>query len=93
MGEMSDLFLEIQIQNISSSTVFIQKVSLKPSEMYTGAELNTVYQAGEDECTFGTRTFLQSMEGRQYLYHLQLKQKISEKAATIRGLAKWENWI
>lgn len=54
---MSDLFLEIQIQNISSSTVFIQKVSLKPPEMYTGAELNTVYQAGEDECTFGMRTF------------------------------------
>lgn len=87
-SEMSDLFLEVQIQNISSSTVFIQKVSLKPSEMYTGAELNTVNQAGEDECTFGTRPILQSMEGCQYLYHLQLKQEFSEKAGTIRGLTK-----
>lgn len=87
-SEMSDFFLEVQIQNISSSTVFIQKVSLEPSEMYTGAELNTVNQAGEDECTFGTRTFLQSMEGRQYLYHLQLKQEFSENAATTRGLAE-----
>ncbi|XP_030160674.1 trafficking protein particle complex subunit 13-like [Lynx canadensis] len=83
---MSDLFLEIQIQNISSSTVFIQKVLLKPPEMYTREELNTVNQAGEDQCTFGTRTFLQSMEGRQYLYYLELKQEFSEKAGTIRGL-------
>ncbi|KAG3272267.1 trafficking protein particle complex subunit 13 [Ictidomys tridecemlineatus] len=85
-SEMGDLFLEVQIQNMSSSTVFIQKVSLEPSEMYTGVELNTVNQGGEDECTFGTRTFLQSTEGRQYLYHLQLKPEYSEKASTIRGL-------
>ncbi|XP_042830763.1 trafficking protein particle complex subunit 13-like [Panthera tigris] len=85
-SEMSDLFLEVQIQNISSSTVFIQKVLLKPPEMYTREELNTVNQAGEDKCTFGTRTFLQSMEGHQYLYYLELKQEFSEKAGTIRGL-------
>ncbi|XP_034884539.1 trafficking protein particle complex subunit 13-like [Mirounga leonina] len=87
-SEMSDLFLEVQIQNVSSSTVFIQKVSLKPPEMYTGAELNTVNWAGEDECTFGTRTFLQSMEGRQYLYYLKLKPEFSEKAGIIRGLTE-----
>lgn len=87
-SEMSDLFLEVQIQNISSSTVFIKKVSVEPSEMYTGAELNTVNQAGEDECTFGTRTFLQSMEGRQYLYHFQTKKEFLEKFGIIRGLTK-----
>ncbi|KAM9577776.1 trafficking protein particle complex subunit 13-like [Trichechus inunguis] len=87
-SEMDDLFLEVQIQNISSSTVFIQKVSLELSVMYTVEELNTVNQAGKDECTFGTRTFLQSMEGRQYLYHLQLKQEFPEKASTIRGLTE-----
>ncbi|XP_012379069.2 LOW QUALITY PROTEIN: trafficking protein particle complex subunit 13-like [Dasypus novemcinctus] len=86
--EMDNLFLEVQIQNISSTTVFIQKVFLDPSLMFTAAELNTLNQTGEDECTFGTRTFLQSMEGRQYLYHLQLKQEFSEKAAITRGLTK-----
>ncbi|XP_004685933.1 PREDICTED: trafficking protein particle complex subunit 13-like [Condylura cristata] len=85
---ISELFLEVQIQNILSSTVFIQKVSLELSEMYTGAELNTVNKDGEDECTFGTRTFLQSMEGRQYLYHLQLKQEFSEKVSTIWELTE-----
>ncbi|XP_032705618.1 trafficking protein particle complex subunit 13-like [Lontra canadensis] len=87
-SEKSDLFLEVQIQNISSSTVFIQKVSLNLPEMYTGTELNTINQAGEDECTFGTRTFLQSMEERQYLYYLKLKQEFSEKAGIIRGLTE-----
>ncbi|XP_064134065.1 trafficking protein particle complex subunit 13-like [Loxodonta africana] len=86
--EMDDLFLEVQIQNISSSTLFIKKVSLDLPVMYTVAELNTVNEAGKDESTFGTRTFLQSMEGRQYLYHLQLKQEFIEKASTIRGLTK-----
>ncbi|MBZ3881960.1 Trafficking protein particle complex subunit 13 [Sciurus carolinensis] len=83
---MGDLFLEVQIQNMSSSTVFIQKVLLEPSEMYIGIELNTINQDGEDESTFGTRTFLQSSEGRQYLYHLQLKPEYSEKASAIREL-------
>ena len=55
--------------------------------MYIVVELNTVNQAGEYECAFGTRTFLQSVEGCQYLYHLQLKQEFSEKSAPIRGLA------
>ncbi|XP_019490459.1 PREDICTED: LOW QUALITY PROTEIN: trafficking protein particle complex subunit 13-like [Hipposideros armiger] len=87
-SEMSDLFLEVQIQNISSSTVFIQNVSLGLSEMYTGKELNTINQAGEDECTFGTRTFLQSMDRCQYLYHLQIKQEFLEKYGVIRGLTK-----
>ena len=86
-SEMSDLFFQNHIQNISSSTIFIQKVSLEPSEMYIVVELNTVNQAGEYECAFGTRTFLQSVEGCQYLYHLQLKQEFSEKSAPIRGLA------
>lgn len=87
-SEMSDLFVEVQIQNISSSIVFIQKVSLEPSEMYTCAELNTVNQAGEDKYIFVMRTFLQPMKRCQYLYHLQLKHKLSEKAGTMKGLTE-----
>ncbi|EAW98618.1 hCG1992287, isoform CRA_a [Homo sapiens] len=54
--------------------------------MHTGKELSTVNQDGENQCTFGTTTFLQSMEGRQYLDHVQLKQKYSEEAGIIKGL-------
>lgn len=87
-SEMSDLFLEIQIKNTSFSDVFIQKVSLKPPEMYTVAELNNVNLAGEDVCTFGTKTFLQSMEQRQYLYRFQINQEFSEKSGAIKRLTE-----
>lgn len=54
--------------------------------MYTVIELNILNQVGEYECTFETRTFfLQSIERRQYLYHVQLKQEFSETSAPIRG--------
>ncbi|XP_036296010.1 trafficking protein particle complex subunit 13-like [Pipistrellus kuhlii] len=87
-SEMSDLFLEILIKNTSSSDVFIQKVFLQPPEMYTATELNNVIWAGEDECTFGTKTFLKSMEQRQYLYRFQIKQEFSEKFGAIKRLTE-----
>ncbi|KAL6029894.1 hypothetical protein STEG23_030825 [Scotinomys teguina] len=98
-SDKDDLFLEVQIKNTSSSTVFIQKVSLELPEMYTEEALNTLNLDGEDECTFGTRTFLQAREARHYLYHLQFKEEYLEKARTLSGptemgkleiLWKWE---
>ncbi|XP_027288729.1 trafficking protein particle complex subunit 13 [Cricetulus griseus] len=85
-SDKDDLFLEVQIENISHSTVFIREVSLKLPEMYTEEALNTLNLEGEDECTFGTRTFLQATEGRHYLYHLQFKEEYLEKARTLSGL-------
>lgn len=68
--------------------MFIQSVSFVSSEIHTGRELNTVNQDGENECMFGTMTFLQSVERRQYLYHVQLKQKCSEVGGIIKGLTE-----
>ncbi|XP_041500433.1 trafficking protein particle complex subunit 13-like [Microtus oregoni] len=98
-SDKDDFFLEVQIQNISPSTVFIRKVSLELPEMYTEEALNTLNLDGEDECTFGTRTFLQATEGRHYLYHLRVKEEYLEKARKLSGLTdmgkleivwKWE---
>lgn len=41
------MFLEAQIQNITTSPMFMEKVSLEPSIMYNVAELNTVDSAPE----------------------------------------------
>ncbi|XP_052026224.1 trafficking protein particle complex subunit 13-like [Apodemus sylvaticus] len=87
-SDRDDLFLEIQIQNISPATVFIQHVSLELPEMYTQRPLNTLNVDGEYQCTFGTRTYLQTMEGRYYLYHLQVKGEYLERARTLCGVAK-----
>lgn len=45
--QTDEVFLEAQIQNITTSPMFMEKVSLEPSIMYNVAELNAVSQAGE----------------------------------------------
>ncbi|NXH70957.1 TPC13 protein, partial [Hydrobates tethys] len=85
-AETDEVFLEAQIQNITTSPMFMEKVSLEPSMMYNVAELNTVDTAGESESTFGSRTYLQPMDTRQYLYCLKPKQEFAEKAGVIKGV-------
>ncbi|NWT04672.1 TPC13 protein, partial [Mionectes macconnelli] len=81
-----EVFLEAQIQNITTSPMFMEKVSLEPSMMYNVAELNTVDTVGKSESTFGARTYLQPMDTRQYLYCLKPKQEFAEKAGVIKGV-------
>nr|XP_010307524.1 PREDICTED: LOW QUALITY PROTEIN: trafficking protein particle complex subunit 13-like [Balearica regulorum gibbericeps] len=52
-----EVFLEAQIQNITTSPMFMEKVSLEPSMMYNVAELNAVDTAGEGMFTFGILDF------------------------------------
>lgn len=44
--QTDEVFLEAQIQNITSSPMFMEKVSLEPSIMYNVTELNTVNHVG-----------------------------------------------
>ncbi|KAK1345220.1 hypothetical protein QTO34_013930 [Cnephaeus nilssonii] len=85
-AETDEVFLEAQIQNITTSPMFMEKVSLEPSIMYNVAELNSVNQAGECVTTFGSRTYLQPMDTRQYLYCLKPKKEFAEKAGIIKGV-------
>uniref|UniRef100_A0A8C7A5M3 Trafficking protein particle complex subunit 13 n=1 Tax=Nothoprocta perdicaria TaxID=30464 RepID=A0A8C7A5M3_NOTPE len=84
--QTDEVFLEAQIQNITTSPMFMEKVSLEPSIMYNVAELNTVDTSGERASTFGSRTYLQPMDTRQYLYCLKPKQEFAEKAGVIKGV-------
>uniref|UniRef100_A0A8D0HC06 Trafficking protein particle complex subunit 13 n=1 Tax=Sphenodon punctatus TaxID=8508 RepID=A0A8D0HC06_SPHPU len=85
-AETDEVFLEAQIQNITTSPMFMEKVSLEPSIMYNVAELNALSQGEESVSTFGTRTYLQPMDTRQYLYCLKPKQEFAEKAGVIKGV-------
>ncbi|XP_030049052.1 trafficking protein particle complex subunit 13 isoform X4 [Microcaecilia unicolor] len=90
-AETDEVFLEAQIQNITTSPMFMEKVSLEPSLMYNVSELNTINKDGERlECisyfsTFGT-TYLQPLDTRQYLYCLKPKPEFAEKAGVIKGV-------
>uniref|UniRef100_H3B2R8 Trafficking protein particle complex subunit 13 n=1 Tax=Latimeria chalumnae TaxID=7897 RepID=H3B2R8_LATCH len=81
-----EVFLEAQIQNITTSPMFMEKVSLEPSIMYNVTELNTVHAEGEGVSTFGKMTYLQPMDTRQYLYCLKPKPEFAEKAGVIKGV-------
>lgn len=45
--QTDEVFLEAQIQNITTSPMFMEKVSLEPSMMYNVTELNTVETGDE----------------------------------------------
>ncbi|XP_075446287.1 trafficking protein particle complex subunit 13 isoform X3 [Ascaphus truei] len=81
-----EVFLEAQIQNMTTSPMFMEKVSLEPSIMYNVSELNTVFRDGEGSSTFGTKTYLQPLDTRQYLYCLKPKPEFAEKAGVIKGV-------
>ncbi|XP_043919291.1 trafficking protein particle complex subunit 13 isoform X2 [Protopterus annectens] len=81
-----EVFLEAQIQNITTSPMFMEKVSLEPSIMYSVTELNAVNKGDEGISTFGKMTYLQPMDTRQYLYSLKPKPEFAEKAGVIKGV-------
>nr|XP_046174091.1 trafficking protein particle complex subunit 13-like isoform X2 [Oncorhynchus gorbuscha] len=83
-AETDEVFLEAQIQNITTSSIFMEKVSLEPSMMYNVAELNTVEDEGTS--TFGKMSYLQPMDTRHYLYCLKPKPEFAEKAGIIKGV-------
>ncbi|XP_071219797.1 trafficking protein particle complex subunit 13-like isoform X9 [Salvelinus alpinus] len=85
-AETDEVFLEAQIQNITTSSMFMEKVSLEPSVMYNVAELNTVETEDEGTSTFGKMSYLQPMDTRQYLYCLKPKPEFAEKAGVIKGV-------
>ncbi|KAM4051597.1 trafficking protein particle complex subunit 13 isoform 2-T2 [Anomaloglossus baeobatrachus] len=85
-AETDEVFLEAQIQNITTSPMFMEKVSLEPSLMYNVSELNSVGDNGEGLSTFGSKTYLQPMDTRQYLYCLKPKPEFAEKAGVIKGV-------
>uniref|UniRef100_A0A8C8CM73 Trafficking protein particle complex subunit 13 n=1 Tax=Oncorhynchus tshawytscha TaxID=74940 RepID=A0A8C8CM73_ONCTS len=85
-AETDEVFLEAQIQNITTSSMFMEKVSLEPSMMYSVAELNTVETEDEGTSTFGKMSYLQPMDTRQYLYCLKPKPEFAEKAGIIKGV-------
>ncbi|XP_038621462.1 trafficking protein particle complex subunit 13 isoform X3 [Tachyglossus aculeatus] len=85
-AETDEVFLEAQIQNITTSPMFMEKVSLEPSIMYNVTELNAASFGGRGVSTFGARTYLQPLDTRQYLYCLKPKREFAEKAGVIKGV-------
>lgn len=75
-----EVFLEAQVQNITSSPMVMESVKLEPSADYTATDLNTIlYEqqgdaaSGEESSSrsiFGTGSYMNQNDTRQYLYKL-----------------------
>jgi len=74
-----EVFLEAQVQNITSSPMVMESVKLEPSAAYTVTDLNTIPVdqkkdvSGEDtgkESIFGPGSYVNPNDTRQYLYKL-----------------------
>ncbi|CAG5046089.1 unnamed protein product [Parnassius apollo] len=73
-AESDDVFLEAQIQNITSGPITLEQVSLESSQHFSVKSLNEV----EDSLSvFGNVTLLQAQESCQYLYRLTPKENLS----------------
>ncbi|XP_023946923.1 trafficking protein particle complex subunit 13 [Bicyclus anynana] len=72
-AESDDVFVEAQVQNITSGPIILEQVSLETSPQFTVKSLN---EDSDGKSVFGDVTLLQTQESCQYLYCLTPKDNI-----------------
>ncbi|XP_038048342.1 trafficking protein particle complex subunit 13-like isoform X2 [Patiria miniata] len=84
-----EVYLEAQIQNITQSPMVMERVLLEPTAEYTVKELNVIEPDNKSsETTFGSFSYLNPLDTRQYLYCLKAKPLPgSDKPAVIKGVS------
>ncbi|XP_022101769.1 trafficking protein particle complex subunit 13-like isoform X2 [Acanthaster planci] len=84
-----EVYLEAQIQNITQSPMVMERVLLEPTAEYTVRELNVIEPDNKSsETTFGSFSYLNPLDTRQYLYCLNTKPLPgSDKPAVIKGVS------
>ncbi|KAJ8722090.1 hypothetical protein PYW08_004492 [Mythimna loreyi] len=75
-AESDDVYLEAQVQNITSGPIILEQVSLESSQQFNVKSLNEV---DDGISVFGDVTLLQPQESCQYLYCLTPRENISKE--------------
>ncbi|XP_059052882.1 trafficking protein particle complex subunit 13 [Achroia grisella] len=75
-AESDDVYLEAQVQNITSGAITLEQVSLESSHQFIVKSLN---EFDNGKSVFGDITLLQPQESCQYLYCLTPKENISKE--------------
>lgn len=88
-AESDEVYLEAQIQNITQSPMCMEKVALEPAADYTVEELNSTQTGDKNkQLIFGSFTYLNPMDTRQYLYCLKAKtQTGADRPSLIKGVS------
>uniref|UniRef100_T1HZI1 Uncharacterized protein n=2 Tax=Rhodnius TaxID=13248 RepID=T1HZI1_RHOPR len=79
-AESNEVYLEAQVQNITSGSLILEKVSLETSELFRVAELNTCTEVGDLEVSS-----MSSGDSRQFLYSLT---PVCDHLANVKVLSK-----
>ncbi|XP_063825574.1 LOW QUALITY PROTEIN: trafficking protein particle complex subunit 13 [Ostrinia nubilalis] len=78
-AESDDVYLEAQVQNITSGPITLEQVSLESSQQFSVKSLNEIVSEKEGLSVFGDITLLQPQESCQYLYCLTPKENIAKE--------------
>lgn len=79
-AESDEVYLEAQLQNITSSPITLEKVALEPSSYFEVCQMNTL---SENQCVFGHINFLNPHDSRQYLF--SLFPKVTDQGRKFKG--------
>ncbi|XP_052284198.1 trafficking protein particle complex subunit 13-like isoform X2 [Dreissena polymorpha] len=85
-AECDDVYLEVQIQNITPGPLYMEHVRLDPSDLYHAQELNTLEAKHGGDNVFGKVDYLNSMDTRQYLYCLTPRPQLYEANKVLKGV-------
>ncbi|KAI9582602.1 probable trafficking protein particle complex subunit 13 homolog [Glossina fuscipes] len=80
-AEMDEIYLEAQIQNITTGPFCLEKVELDSSEQYTVTALNTLPNG---ESVFTSKNMLQPKNSCQFLYCIKPKPEIAKDINLLR---------
>ncbi|XP_023030224.1 trafficking protein particle complex subunit 13 [Leptinotarsa decemlineata] len=81
-AENDDVYLEAQVQNITTGPICLEKVALDASHLFNVASLNST---SNGESIFGKTTILQPQSICQFLYCLQPNEKLSSDLKLLSG--------
>ncbi|WAR23492.1 TPC13-like protein [Mya arenaria] len=85
-AECDDVYLEVQIQNITPGPVYMEHVRLDPSNLYNAEELNSKALTQGNGNVFGPVDYLNAMDTRQYLYCLTPRPELYEENKVLKGV-------
>jgi len=81
-----EVYLEAQVQNITSGPICLEKVCLEPSPLFNVTQLNTVDADEKSASIFGPVNCLNSKDSRQYLYCLTPKSDMKSQQRVLKGV-------
>ncbi|XP_005174790.1 probable trafficking protein particle complex subunit 13 homolog [Musca domestica] len=81
-AEMDEIYLEAQIQNITTGPFCLEKVELDSSDQYTVTSLNTLPNG---ESVFTSKNMLQPNNSCQFLYCIKPKPEIAKDIKALRA--------